>query len=292
MHKKLKKALKFWGFLAPSLFSFVVVIFIPFIIGIYYSFTDWSAIPGKAIHFIGIHNYIQIFHDKQFGLAFITTIKFTVLCVLLINIIGFSMALLVTRKLKSAYLLRTIFFMPNLIGGIILGFIWKFIFNELFPNLYSITQVGLFGIKFLSESNTAILAMAIVTTWQMAGYIMIIYIAALQNIPQYILDASDIDGANPWQKIRKIILPLVRPAFTLSLFMTLSNSFKMFDQNVSLTNGQPARKTELLALNIYTEAFSKSNYSKAQAMAILFFIVVAGVTLTQAYFNKKREVEW
>lgn len=285
MKDKKRNLLSFWMFLAPSLIAFVLVVLIPFFVGLYYSFTDWSAIPGQEIQFIGLKNYLNVFDDTQFFASFRVTIIYAFYAVVLINVIGFSLAILVTRKMKSANFLRTTFFMPNLIGGLILGYVWKFAFLKIFPIILSSDT------SMLAKPGTALLAMAIVSTWQMGGYIMVIYVAAIQGIPESIIEASQIDGANAWNRIRHIIFPMVAPAFTVSLFLTLSNSFKMFDVNVSLTDGNPARGTELLALEIYKKAFVEANFGEGQAQAVLFFVLIATVTLIQVAISKRKEVE-
>lgn len=285
MKKTLKRKIDFWLYLTPSLLSFGVVVLVPFIIGLYYSLTDWSAIPDKELHFVGFKNYMNVLSDERFFAAFKTTIIYAFYAVILINIIGFALAILVTRKLQTANLLRTAFFMPNLIGGLVLGYIWKFAFLKIIP------YILLTDTTMLSKPNTALIAMAIVSTWQMGGYIMIIYVAAIQGIPEDLIEAAQIDGANSFERIKNIIFPLVAPAFTVSLFLTLSYSFKMFDVNVSLTNGDPARATELLALEIYQKAFVETNFGEGQAQAVIFFLLIAIVTLSQVYFSKKREVE-
>lgn len=285
MNSKQKEKISFWLYLAPSLIAFGLVVLIPFFVGLYYSFTDWSAIPGAEIHFIGLQNYKDVFRDGQFFTSFRLTIIYSLYAVILINVIGFALAILVTRKMRTANLLRTTFFMPNLIGGLILGYIWKFAFLKIIPIIFQSDS------SMLSTPNKALLAMAIVSTWQMGGYIMVIYVAAIQGIPAELIEASQIDGANAWERIKSIVFPMVAPAFTVSLFLTLSNSFKMFDVNVSLTNGDPARGTELLALEIYNKAFVEANFGQGQAQAVIFFVLIAVVTLTQVYFTKRREVE-
>jgi len=222
--------------------------------------------------------------------SFIFTTKFTVASVLTINIVGFSLALLVTRKVKIQNYLRTVFFMPNLIGGLILGFIWQFIFTKAFAYLGELTnQTWLLG--WLSNTETGFWGLVILMCWQMSLYLMVIYIAALKNIPKQLIEASMIDGANFTNRIRHIIFPLIRPGFTVSLFLTLSNSFKLYDQNLSLTNGGPANSTQMLALNIYNTAFKFDDMGVAQAKAVIFLIIVGIITLTQVYFTKKGEVE-
>jgi len=284
-----RSKLAFWGFIAPCLIAFSITVIIPFLFGIYYSFTDWNGIKSE-INFIGIDNYKTIFTDEQFLKSFIFTTKFTVASVLTINIVGFSLALLVTRKVKIQNYLRTVFFMPNLIGGLILGFIWQFIFTKAFAYLGELTnQTWLLG--WLSNTETGFWGLVILMCWQMSGYLMVIYIAALQNIPKQLIEASMIDGANFTNRIRHIIFPLIRPGFTVSLFLTLSNSFKLYDQNLSLTNGGPANSTQMLALNIYNTAFKFDDMGVAQAKAVIFLIIVGIITLTQVYFTKKGEVE-
>lgn len=285
MSTKSRKWIVFWTFLTPTLITFFLVVIIPFLMGIYYSFTDWNAIPGKPIQLIGFANYLNVFNDKQVMKSFLLTLTYSGYSILLINIVGFSLALLVTQRLRTANLLRTVFFMPNLIGGLILGYIWKFIFIKILPELM------LSGTNMLSKPQTALLAMAIVSTWQMGGYIMVIYVAAIQGIPEELLEASQIDGATAIQRIRHIVFPLVAPAFTVSLFLTLSGSFKMYDVNASLTGGEPARQTELIAMEILSKAFKELNFGEGQAQAVLFFIFVAVISILQVYSSKKREVE-
>lgn len=280
----------FWSFVTPILAAFVLIVIIPLVVGIYYSFTKWNGRIDQIPEFIGLANYIKVITDEGFRNAFIFTSKFTIASAILINVVGFSLALLVTRKLKTSNLMRTIFFMPNLIGGLILGFIWQFIFVGVFQNIGDKFEWS-FLQGWLSNERTGFWGLVIILTWQMAGYIMVIYVAALQNIPKELIEAAEIDGANNWQKTRHIIFPMVAPAFTVSVFLTLANSFKLFDQNLALTNGGPGNATEMLALNIYKSAFTFSKYGESQAKSIIFFIVVASITLVQVYFNKKKEVE-
>ena len=284
-----KHGLSYWGFVGPSLFAFSIVIIIPLKLGIYYSFTDWNGI-SSTINWVGFENYIEAFSDTGFKQSFIFTAKFTVVAVLVINAIGFSLALLVTRESRISNLLRTIFFMPNLIGGLILGFIWQFIFVNVFNGLGDVLgQTWLMG--WLSNETTGFWGMVIIVAWQMAGYVMVIYVAGLQNVPPELNEAAKIDGANVLQRVRLITFPMIRPAFTVSLFLTLSNSFKLFDQNLALTNGGPGNATQMLALNIYQTAFSYNKMSLAQAKAVIFFVLVAIITLVQVYVTKKGEVE-
>ncbi len=282
------KDLFFWLFLSPILLAFLFVIVVPLFYGIYYSFTNWNGI-GTPV-FKGFSNYVKILSDIDFRNSIFFTVKFVIASVIIINITGLTLALLVTQEIKGKTLFRTIFFMPNLIGGLILGFIWQFVFLE---GLNAIGEaIGFEALKgWLSTTNTGFWGLIILTTWQMSGYIMIIYIAYLEGVPQELIEAAKIDGANPFQILWNIIFPLVAPAFTVSMFLTLSNSFKLYDQNLSLTGGAPFKSTQMIAMNIYNTAFSDNKMAYAQSKAILFFIVVATISLIQVYYNKKREVE-
>jgi len=290
----------FWLFLAPSLFSFCMVQIVPFAIGIYYSFTNWSATAQPIVSFVGLTNYMEAFKDPTFLYATIITSIYTLMNIILVNVIAFSLALLVTSSLRGKNIYRAGFFLPNIIGGIILGYIWKFIFNQFVPNIASAAGFTYFAENLmLGDSKTALLAMVFVSTWQSAGYIMMIYVAALQNVPKDLLEAAQIDGANAWQRFRRVIIPMVMPAFTVTLFLTLVNSFKQFDVNVSLTNGGPStifmekaiKGTTLLAMNISETSTISLNTAQAQAKAIVFFLVLVFFSLIQVYTTKKKEVE-
>ncbi|MCD2255371.1 carbohydrate ABC transporter permease [Agrilactobacillus fermenti] len=275
------RSLSFWLFVMPTLVALLLVVFIPAIMGIFYSFTNWDGLTYTTI--LGFKNYMAIFHDSGFLAALWFTVKFVVVTVILLNVIGLSLALLVTRKFKGNNLLRTIFFMPNLIGGLILGFIWQFIFTQVFD------AIGLSG--WLTNQTTGFWGLVIVTIWQMSGYIMIIYIAYLQNIPTEVIEAAEIDGASAWQRFWNITFPMIAPAFTVSMFLTLSNGFKLYDPNLSLTNGGPYKSTEMLAMNIVNTAYSENDFAKAEAKALIFFIIVGAISLVQVYYNRKREVD-
>jgi raffinose/stachyose/melibiose transport system permease protein len=280
--------LSYWLFLAPVLLALSMVVIIPLLLGIYYSFTNWNGIDVGS--FVGLKNYLDIFKDKEFLHSLWFTVKFSVVSIILINVIGLSLALIVTSKIKSNKFLRTVFFMPNLIGGLILGFIWQFIFIKVFAGIGD-----LFGIEslqgWLSTTSTGFWGLVILMSWQMSGYIMVIYIAYLEGVPGELIQAAEIDGANPFQRLRYIIFPLVAPAFTVSMFLTLSNTFKLYDQNLSLTAGGPYNTTQMVAMQIFKTAFGENQMAYAQAKAVIFFLIVAAISLTQVYINKKREVE-
>ena len=276
-----------------------MVVVIPLILGIYYSFTNWDGINEAT--FIGLANYINIFtEDTRFLHAILVTCGYTILNIIAVNVVSFSLALLVTRDLKFQNFYRVGFFLPNLIGGLILGYVWQFIYKTVIPGVgVTFGLESLISTNMLGDANLALIALVITGTWQYAGYIMMIYVTALQNVPKDLIEAAQIDGANAWQRMKNITLPLVASAFTITLFLTLVNSFKQFDVNVSLTNGGPStlfmgsaiNGTELLALNIYNEAFVSRQMAVGQAKAIVFFCALLIVSLVQVYINKKKEVE-
>ena len=303
MGKKASDRLWFWLFLMPALLPFLLMVITPFGMGIYYSFTNWTG-GLNPTEWIGIENYRGLLTDYRFVYSFLTTGIYAALNVLFINAVAFGLALLVTRKLKLTNLYRASFFIPNLIGGLIIGYLWRFIFT-----LVLTRGLNLFESSPLIGDN-ALIALIVVVTWQYAGYIMMIYIAALQNVPEDLIEASRIDGANAWQRLRNITLPLIAQAFTVSLFLTLVTAFKQFDTVYSLTQGGPPQlspqwlmnlvgmpnartveSTELVANVIYNRAFSFNQFAEGQAMAVTFFVILAIFSIGQVYFNKKREVE-
>lgn len=284
-----RKQTGFWLFIFPALFAFVLVVLVPAVKGFYYSFTNWNGI-GKNAAFVGVSNYIGLLKDTGFWNSFLFTFVFAICAVISINVVGFGLAVLVTNKIKGSNIARTVFFMPNLIGGILLGFTWQFIFVSIFEALGKVT--GFTWLQgWLSDQKTGFIGMLIVLTWQLAGYMMIIYIAQLESIPDSYIEAAKIDGATSFQTFIKIKLPLVVPAFTIGLFLSISDSFKMFDQNLALTAGGPGSSTEMIALNIYNTAFKESKLGVAQSKAVVFLIVVVVISLTQLYLSKRKEVE-
>ncbi|WP_027965231.1 carbohydrate ABC transporter permease [Halalkalibacillus halophilus] len=284
---------KFWYllFTLPLIIIFATVVLIPFFIGLFYSFFEWDGFSNNPMVYVGIDNYIALLDDGRFGQSAWLTLKFTIMSLILVNVLGLGFALLVTSALKSTNFARTMFFMPNLIGGLILGYIWQFIFSDAFRIIGDLTGNERIFFNWLNDTDFAMYALVIVFSWQMAGYMMIIYIAGIQSIPGEVMESAQIDGANYWQRFKNIVFPLLMPALTISLFLTLSFGFKIYDTNLSLTGGGPALSTELLAMQIYNEIFGYNNYGYGQAKAIVFFIVIATITLTQVYVTKKREVE-
>ncbi|HIT90580.1 MAG TPA: sugar ABC transporter permease [Candidatus Merdenecus merdavium] len=278
-------------FLFPLVFTFAVTVLIPFALGIFYSMTDWNGI--KFEKFVGLGNYISMFQSKDYMYSLVVTFLFTVINMVTVNLMAFGLALLCTSKVKGRNFYRAAYFIPNLIGGIVLGYVWQFIFNKV------MTTVIQGSASMLTEPNLAIVAILIVSTWQYAGYIMMIYVTGLQSVPRDILEASNVDGANQITTLLKIKVPMIANTFTVCIFLTLVNSFKQFDLNLAITNGAPSRiiagkpvqATEFLALNIYNTAISKNQYALGQTKAVVFFIILAIVSLTQVSISKKKEVE-
>lgn len=290
LRKKTTSKQQLWSgaFLAPALFAVGAVVFVPFIFGIYYGFTKWDGI--NPAQFVGLDNFIQIMKDKEFLASIWFTIRFSVITIILINCIGLGLALIVTQNFKGNSILRTVFFMPNLIGGLILGFIWQFVFIKGFQAFGEFAGMEKM-LGWLSTPSTAFWGMVIMVCWQYSGYIMVIYIAFLQGVDTSILEAADLDGASNWQKFILVKFPMIRPAFTISLFMTLSFCFKIYDQNLSLTSGGPFKSTEMVAMNIVNTAFSQKQMGLAQAKGIVFFVLLTIISVLQVYLSSRKEVE-
>ncbi len=300
MKQQKNNRLWFWLFLAPAFLSFIIVVIIPFFMGIYYSLTDWTAVAGIKPNFVGFENYKEMFSDMAFRYSFIRTFLFTFLSVLSINFMALLFAFLVTKDIKGKNFFRAGFFIPNLIGGLVLGYIWQFIFKSVVPQLGSLLGIpALEELLLLADPTLALIGLIVAFTWQYAGYIMMIYVAALLNVPQELLEAAEIDGANVWQKFRSITFPMIAQAFTITSFLTLVNSFKQYDIIIALTKGGPStmfngeivNSTEMLAVHIYNVAFKYNDMAQGQARAIIFFLILSVISVGQVYFNKKREVE-
>ena len=285
-------------FLAPVLFAFTMVMVIPFFLGIYYSMTDFNGVRTN-LTFVGLKNYETMFSDPLFLHSFLVTVEYTVINVIFVNVVAFALSLMVTSNLKGRNFLRAGFFVPNLIGGIVLGYIWQFVFNNVITQLGATPGLGFLSKSLISNKDTVIWAMSLVNVWQYAGYIMMIYVAAIQGIPANLMEAASVDGANYWTRLTKILIPMMASSFTITTFLTLTNSFKQFDLNMSLTNGGPAgmymmkavKTSELLALNIYNTAITKNMWGDGQARAVIFFIVLVCISLVQVAINKRKEVE-
>ena len=280
-----------WLFLGPVVAAFIIGFVWPFFQGIYLSFCKFKLISDAK--FIGLGNYVNALKDKTFTHAFWYTALFAIVSLILINVLAFTVAYILTQGIKGSSLFRTVFFMPNLIGGIVLGYIWSMIFDGILSR---------FGTSILLEAKYGFWGLIILMCWQQIGYMMIIYIAGLQAVPEDMLEAAKIDGATRYQTLFKVTIPNVMPSITICTFMSLTNGFKLFDQNLALTAGQPisilpggatVKQTEMLALNIYNTFYGQNSSSQgtAQAKAVLFFILVAGLGLLQLAYTRKREVQ-
>lgn len=269
-------------FTLPLMLVFAVVVIIPFVIGIGFSFVEWDGLAKHAMTFVGVDNYVKVFSDARFLQSAGRTTVFTLISVACVNVVGLIFALVVTTKLKTANLARTMLFVPYLIGGLILGYIWKSVFSEFFLSI----DWG----NWLTDKTKAMAAMIVVTTWQMAGYVMIVYITGIMAIPDDVLEAANVDGANFVQTLFAVKFPLLMPSFTICLFLTLSNCFKVYDVNIALTGAGPNYQSEMFSLNIYNEIFDLSNFGYGQAKAIIFFLIIAVITLAQVKITKSKEV--
>jgi raffinose/stachyose/melibiose transport system permease protein len=269
-------------FTVPTLIAFIISFLIPFILGLYLSFTTFTTVTNSR--WAGLSNYVRLFtEDNYFVNAAIFTIKFALVSVVFINLFAFSLALVLTRKMRGENGFRTVFFMPNLIGGIVLGYIWLLIINGILIN---------FGVDITYDAKYGFWGLVVLTNWQMVGYMMIIYIAGILAIPTELMEAAKIDGASAWQSLKGITIPLVTPAITICTFLTLANSFKLFDQNLSLTNGAPGRDSAMLALDIFNTFYGRNGYEGVgQAKAVIFFLFVSVIVLLQLYFSRRNEME-
>ena len=276
---------KYWPvFLLPTLAAFIIGFIWPFIWGIYLSFHKFITVSKTT--FVGFDNYLKVFQDATFVEAFWFTARFTIVSTILINVLAFALALTLTRGLKGTNAFRTVFFLPNLIGGIVLGYIWQILLNGLLTNL---------GLPLLAlDARYGFWGLIILMCWQQIGYMMIIYIAGLQNVPGDLLEAASIDGATSFQTLIKVKLPMVMPSITICSFLTLTNSFKLFDQNLALTGGEPAKASQMLALNIYDTFYARAGAQWkgiGQAKAVIFFLLVIAIALIQLYFTRRKEVQ-
>ena len=268
-------------FVLPTLIAFFIAFVIPFVMGLYLSFCDFTTVTNAT--FVGFSNYIKAFTNQDFLNALWFTVKFAAVAVITINVCGFILALLLTQKIRGTNIFRTVFFMPNLIGGIVLGYIWQSMINGVLSQI---------GVTMLMDPSYGYWGMIILMNWQLIGYIMIIYIAGLQNVSTDILEAARIDGAGKLQTLTRVTIPMVMPSITICLFLSIANSFKMFDQNLALTGGGPSNKTAMLALDIFNTFYGKVGFEGVgQAKAVVFFIIVAGIAMTQLAFTRKKEVE-
>lgn len=283
---QLKKIGLFFLFVMPSFFIWLSVVIIPFLYGLGITFTDWNGL-AMNIRFVGLDNYRQVMTDPVFFGAFLKTLLYVVCSVALSNLIGFFLALAVTSGLKGQNFFRIGFFTPNIIGGIILGYIWNFIFSYALTGLGKAAGIGWLQTSWLTDPNKALTALIIVTAWQLSGYLMVIYIAGLTNVSRELIEAAEIDGASNWQVIRAVKVPLIRNSITICIFLAITRTFMSFDLNLSLTAGGPYKSTELIAYKIYQTAFTSMKFGIGQAQAIILFLIVVTISLLQVYFTRK-----
>ena len=282
----MEKAIKRYSpvFVLPTLLAFMIGFIIPFIQGLYLSFCQFTTVNNAT--FTGLSNYQSALADSSFLSSFKFTVMFAVASIVLINVIAFALALLLTRQLKGTNVFRTIFFMPNLIGGIVLGYIWQILINC----ILSIVGQPLLALN----SSAGYWGLIILMCWQQIGYMMIIYIAGLQNVSDDLIEAAAIDGASPWETLWKVKLPMVMPSITICVFLTLTNSFKLFDQNLALTGGDPNHMTEMMALNIYQTFYARAGAQwkgLGQSKAVLFCLLVIVISMIQLKVTRSKEVQ-
>ncbi len=279
MEKSIKRY--FPVFLGPTFLAFIIGFIVPFIMGLYLSLCDFRTVTDAK--FVGLSNFVKAFQDTEFLHAFLFTSAFTVVTVVLINVIAFAVAMVLTQNVPGTNIFRTTFFMPNLIGGIVLGYIWQLIFNGVLAR---------YDLALKISAKYGFWGLVIVLCWQQIGYMMIIYIAGLQSIPGDLNEAAQIDGANGWQRLWNVTIPNMMPSITICTFLTLTNGFKLFDQNLSLTAGEPMKQTEGLALNIFNTFYARVGWQGVgQAKAVVFFILVVGLGLLQLRMTRSKEVQ-
>lgn len=279
----MKNAIKkrFWLFVLPTLAAFVVAFLIPLIMGLYLSFCDFTTVTNAK--FVGLSNYVKAFTNQDFLHALWFTVRFALVAVVTINVCGFGLALMLTKGIKGTNFFRTLFFMPNLIGGIVLGYIWQSMINGVLSK-YQVTM--------LMDPAYGYWGMIILMNWQLIGYIMVLYIAGLQNVSTDVLEAAKIDGANKLQTLFRVKIPMVMPSITICLFLTIANSFKMFDQNLALTGGGPSNQTTMMALDIYKTFYGRNGFEGVgQAKAVVFAVIVGILGMSQLLITRRKEVE-
>lgn len=287
---RLKNVISFIVFAGPAVTVFFLVIILAFVNGIQLTFTDWNGL-SDTYQYIGFQNYIDSFQDTAFWISLGRTFKYVICMVVLTNAVAFIIAYFLTRGYKGQGFFRVAFFTPNLIGGVILGIVWKFVFSEVFVQLGKEYGIGIFKSNWLSNPDSAFLALVVVAVWQFAGYLMLIYMAGIISVPKDVLEASRLDGAVGLKNIRHIVLPLIMPSVTIAVFMSVKSAFMAYDVNLSLTNGGPFQSTELVAMRVYNKAFQAEQYGVGQTEALILFAIVALISVIQVSITKKKEVE-
>ena len=268
-------------FVLPTMLAFTIGFIAPFLLGVYLSFCKFTTVTDAK--FIGLANYLKIFEENDFTHSLVFTVLFTIVTVLLINVLAFAVAMMLTKGFNGTNVFRTVFFMPNLIGGIILGYVWQLLLNGI---------LAIFDRTLTYSATYGFWGLVILTLWQQVGYMMVIYIAGIQNIPGELIEAAKIDGATSPQILKNVIIPMVMPSITICTFLTLTNGFKLFDQNLALTNGAPSKASEMLALNIYNTFYGRTGYEGVgQAKAVIFFIIVTIIAMVQNRLTTSKEVQ-
>ena len=274
----------------PGMFCFAAVVIVPFLYGVYLTLTDWNGVSSVK-NFVGLSNFVGVMQDSQFWTSLLLTFKYVVFVVVIVNVLAFGIAYLLTRGIKGQNFFRAGFFTPNLIGGIVLGYIWQFVFSRVFVSIGEATGWSLFEISWLSEPTKAFAALVIVSVWQLSGYMILIYVAGFMGLSPDVMEAADIDGASGLVKLTNIIIPLMMSSITICLFLTLSRAFMVYDVNLSLTAGAPYGTTEMAAMHVYEKAFTSRQFGVGQAEALILFVIVAIISGLQVYLTKKQEVD-
>lgn len=281
---------EFCFFARPGLFCFLAVVIVPFIYGVYLTLTDWDGVAAVK-NFVGLENFAGVMKDSAFWDSLLLTFKYVILVVIIVNVIAFAIAFLLTRGIKGQNFFRAGFFTPNLIGGIVLGYIWQFVFSRVFVSIGEATGWKLFEVSWLSDPTKAFVALVVVSVWQLSGYMILIYVAGFMGLSEDVIEAASIDGATGWVKLKNIILPLMMSSITICLFLTLSRAFMVYDVNLSLTGGAPYGTTEMAAMHVYEKAFTSRQFGVGQAEALILFVIVAVISGVQVYLTKRQEVE-
>ena len=287
--RKFRELMDYLIFLAPALILFITIGLYPFFSEVWYSFTSWDGIHMEY-SFVGLQNFLNVFSDMKYWTSMWFTIKFAFFVVAFSNVIGFMWAYGLAKNIPFRNLMRAGFYMPRIVGGVILGFLWRFIFQNLFPAIFELTGIGWVSQPWFTTQESSFWAMVIVMSWSMAGYMMIIYLAGLTSISQDQIEVANIDGAKPHHIVRYIIIPLIMPAVTQCLFLSMVNSLRVYDLNISLTNGNPFRQSEAVTMNVYQTAFSSNMFGYGAAKALILVIVIAIVSLTQVAITSRKEV--
>lgn len=288
--KKLNDVLLFFAFAGPTTLIFTVVIIAAFANGVFLTFTDWNGL-SSTYNIIGFENYKLAMEDAEFWQSLLRTVRYVILVVVITNVISFLLAFALTRGYRGQGLCRTAFFTPNLIGGVILGFVWKFIFAEALTQIGKSAGIDLFSSNWLGDPDKAFWALVIVAVWQLTGYLMVIYMAGIIAVPKEVMEAASIDGAVGFKSLTRIVFPLIMPSVTICGFLSLKSAFMAYDVNLTLTQGGPMKLTTLVAKHVYDKAFIYEKYGVGQTEALILFLIVAVVTIVQVTLSKRQEVE-